>query len=405
VRPRRRRLASGGARRARGRLRIAVVSAYGPGYRDAGERVRLGALLDELSTAEDVTLLTWEPQFGPQDDNWQVRRPEPRLLRAPGLGPTDYARAAMTNSLVQWHDVRRRYAIRRWAGRELRSMRPDVVVAVQLGGAAAVPGALLGRTFIDTHNAEHLRWLTIAATQGKAVRMLARQQAAAAKRLERWLGRRVASMLAVTQEDAEYFSSIGAPTDVIVNGYTPPTTVRTRGELNPRDLRLLFVGSFSYSANFDALKWLAELVGTFPPGVKLSVVGSGDTALVETLFSTAVNVSVLGRVDVIGDVYAEHDVLVVPLKMGGGSRLKIIEGVAHGLAVVSTEIGAAGLPMEPGVHYLRAETQQDWHVCLARLISESCLHPQLVDAARDALSSMTWTAAGGRLRERLRSHG
>lgn len=379
-------------------MKIAAISPYSPGARDAGEKVRLGALLDEMSLIHNVTLVSWNhPDERSSDSSarYEVRL-APSHLRVTGrLRRADYAIAAVTHSLVQWRATRRLRRVRRWVSRQLSEIQPDVVLAIQLGGAAATPVRFLSKTLVDTHNAEALRWRRIGnAQESWPVKALAAQQAIAAKQIERRLGRRVAALIAVTEADAQYFSSLGAVSHVVSNGFTPPLKRRPPGPLDPSGIKLLFVGSFNYSANLDALEWLAEIALTMPPGVSVSVVGSGDVTRVQQIFAASGNVHVQGRAADVSQVYAEHDVLVVPLKMGGGSRLKIIEAIAHGLVVISTTTGAEGLPLVPDRDYLVAESTKDWAGALGRLSGHPDAHLSIANSAQSRIVNMTWRDAG-----------
>lgn len=388
-------------------MRITAVSLYAPGLRDAGERVRIGSLLDELGRTHEVTLLSWQvPDEGVGEIGRRYRWiVAPTELQTPGgLKPIDYARAAATHSLVQWRATRRRHSLRAWVAGQMSELRPEVVIAIQFSGVAAIPDALLGRTVVDTHNAEGLRWARIAGAHGPGpVRLLAKQQELAARRLERRVGQKTATLIAVSSEDASYFSTLGAQTDIVTNGFSPPSLYRPTGDMNPDALKLLFIGSFDYSANADALGWLVEIAATFPSGATLTLVGSGDEARVRKQFAHLTNVIVRGRVDNVSEVYASHDVLLVPLRMGGGSRLKILEGIAHGLVVITTEVGVEGLPLTAHEDYLLAESKEDWAISLNRLATRPDATRAMRESAQRRVSHMTWGSAGSALEAVIRA--
>src|SRR5207247_2851983 len=88
--------------------------------------------------------------------------------------------------------------------------------------------------------------------------------------------------------------------------------------------------------------------------VSLTVVGRNPSARVLQLAATA-GVRITGTVDDVRPYVAEASVCVVPLRVGGGTRLKIFEALAMGKAVVSTTVGAEGLPLVPGTHFLQAD--------------------------------------------------
>src|SRR6478736_2110447 len=94
------------------------------------------------------------------------------------------------------------------------------------------------------------------------------------------------------------------------------------------------------------------------PGVSLAVVGRDPTERLRA--AAAAGVRGTGTVADVRPYVAEAAVYVVPLRVGGGTRLKIFEALAMGKAVVSTSVGAEGLPMTPGQHFLQADSPEDF---------------------------------------------
>lgn len=131
--------------------------------------------------------------------------------------------------------------------------------------------------------------------------------------------------------------------------------------------RLLFLGSMDYGPNVDAVDTFVRLClprirERFPEAV-LDVVGGNPTAEVRALAGDGVHVT--GRVDDVRPWLERAAAMVVPLRIGGGTRLKIVEALAMRTPVVSTNIGAEGLGLEDGVHALLADDAEGMieHVC------------------------------------------
>jgi polysaccharide biosynthesis protein PslH len=107
---------------------------------------------------------------------------------------------------------------------------------------------------------------------------------------------------------------------------------------------LLFVGNLSYGPNIEAARWLAEEVVPLLGSVRVAIVGSSPDPAVWALADRDPRITVAGDVDSVGPWYAGATMVVVPVFRGGGTHTKVIEAFAHRRPVVTTRLGAAGLP-------------------------------------------------------------
>ena len=163
---------------------------------------------------------------------------------------------------------------------------------------------------------------------------------------------------------------------------------KTRG-LPPAGVEpvLLFIGSLGYYPNEDAVRFFVTEVlpklRLVHPKLRLVVVGAGAPPALQRLMAAAPGVLWLGRVQQVDDCYREATATVVPVRAGGGTRLKVIEAFARTRPVISTSIGVAGLGVEDGVHFLRADTPKEWVAQCLLLLADPALRSQLVLAAFD----------------------
>jgi glycosyltransferase involved in cell wall biosynthesis len=169
-------------------------------------------------------------------------------------------------------------------------------------------------------------------------------------------------------------------THVIPNGYEPPFE---RSEARPVDQdnpTLLFVGLLTYEANADGLEWFVTdvlpLVTQRYPRVSVRVVGRITDDLTGRIEGP--HVEILGEVRNLAPELEHADVAIVPLRIGGGTRLKIIEAFATGIPVVSTSVGAEGLGVEPGTHLLIGDTPESFATACCDIISDDQLRDGLV---------------------------
>src|SRR6185295_10816651 len=120
-----------------------------------------------------------------------------------------------------------------------------------------------------------------------------------------------------------------------------------------------FVGSMDYHANIEGAASFARdvwpVIHQRQPGLRFTIVGRNPPAAITDLCS-APGIEVTGSVADVGPYYREALAAVVPLNVGGGSRLKILEAMAAGVPVVSTKLGAEGLDVSDGENILLAET-------------------------------------------------
>jgi glycosyltransferase involved in cell wall biosynthesis len=148
---------------------------------------------------------------------------------------------------------------------------------------------------------------------------------------------------------------------------------------------ILFVGLLLYPPNADAARWLLNEI--FPrvraslPDCSLYLVGGEAPHDLRNL-SERQGVFLTGHVDDVTPYYARCLVAAAPLRAGGGTRLKILEAMAYGCPVVSTTLGAEGLPVQEGEHLLLADTAEDFARAAVHLLEDPELRSRLRSNAR-----------------------
>jgi glycosyltransferase involved in cell wall biosynthesis len=173
-----------------------------------------------------------------------------------------------------------------------------------------------------------------------------------------------------------------------------------RPQLSPPSV--LFVGSMDYHANVDAVEWFVReswpaLHGAHPD-LQFVVVGRNPPPSIRALAGPAIRIT--GTVDDVREYYAQALAVVVPLRVGSGTRLKILEAMAAGVPVVSTRLGAEGIPVTGQHHLLLADSGPDLAACLTRLITQPDLRLTLVDNGRALVTQFyDWEQLGARLWE------
>jgi glycosyltransferase involved in cell wall biosynthesis len=184
---------------------------------------------------------------------------------------------------------------------------------------------------------------------------------------------------------------------VVPNSAPCPEPMPERDAGNDGTLQLLFVGSLFYQPNLDAVRWLLDelmphLAQHPQLHCQLSIVGRRPPAwLLARHVPPAVQVH--GDAPDLLPLYREADIVLAPIRSGGGTRIKIIEALAYGRPVVSTAIGAEGLDVEDGQHLLLAESADDFGRQIERLGRDPALRQRLQAAGRSRVDELYSPAA------------
>jgi polysaccharide biosynthesis protein PslH len=169
---------------------------------------------------------------------------------------------------------------------------------------------------------------------------------------------------------------------------------------------MIYAGAMTYSANFDAMDFflrdIMPIIRTTQPQTRLRITGSYKNVPIEQL-SLDENTELTGYVVDIRPVVAQSWVSIVPLRTGGGTRLKILESLALGTPVVTTTKGIEGLAIAPGEGILIADTPQDFAVSVKSILSDPALRATLSERGRRVAQSYNWEQIGCKLSDYIDS--
>ena len=350
---------------------------------DKGGRIRTYQMLRQLVRQHRLTYLTLDDGHRSADAIDRAAEYCTDLVRVPArTSPKGSLRfygeliqnlvSALPYAVAKY----RSSAMEREIQRVLRGGSIDLVVCDFLAPAVNVPDALPVPAVLFQHNVEALIWQRHAAVASHPVRRAyLHRQWRRMYAFERTQCRRFDRVVAVSPEDAAWFcreydlrEASHVPTGVDTAYFRPTGTTRS----NPNEV--LFTGSMDWMPNEDAVAYFTEAVmpriESAAPEMTFNVVGRNPSPSVLALAQRHPRVRVTGTVPDVRPYLERARVFVVPLRIGGGTRLKIFEAMAMEKAIVTTSIGAEGLPVRDGEHLLIADTAAEFAAAVCRLLRD-----------------------------------
>lgn len=260
---------------------------------------------------------------------------------------------------------------------------------------------------LDEHNVEYKILERCAQVERSPVkRLVFAGQSQRMKRFEGEKAARFARCLTVSEDDRTLLEEIteqGVRIHVIPNGVdTEYFQAQVTGHKS-QEKSLVFTGSMDWLPNSDAVLYFCReilpLIWKKDPEVKFTVVGKGPTDAVKALGDKDKRIIVTGRVDDVRPWMAKAAIFVVPIRVGGGTRLKILEAMSMQKAVVSTTLGAEGIKYTDGKDILIADKPNDFAEKVLQLLGAPEKCRQMGQEARSLVCGMyDWNIVGEKLK-------
>lgn len=381
-------------------MRLLFLTPQLPYPPEQGTAIRNYHLIAGLAHRHEVSLLS----FTDPEQRLEAAQPLRALCHrlevvpAPTRRFTDRLRGLL---LSGWPDMALRLASPAFAARLADWLREERVDLVQIEGIemaryldTILSASRRPRVVYDDHNAEYV-------LQERAFRSDIRQpgrlhaafysfiQWRRLRRYEAAICQQVDRVIACSAADAAALRRLlpNLQVHILPNGVD---TTFFRPQAAPPVASLVFTGKMDFRPNVDAALWLAHDI---LPRVRqahleatLAIVGQRPSPAVARLAEQP-GVIVTGRVEDVRPYIAGAQVYVAPLRMGSGTRLKLLEAMAMGAAIVSTRLGAEGLPVESGRHLLLADTSADFAQAVIALLDAPAQRQALGQAARQLVEA------------------
>ena len=298
------------------------------------------------------------------------------------------------------------YAVGRFGSADVRQMVShwfqkrcfDVAICDFLDAAVNFPRELTIPSVLFQHNVESEIWRRHTATESNPLkRQMYAIEFRKMLRYERQAVRKFHHVIAVSEHDRSLMETwvegsriTVVPTGVDLEQYRPDFSAK------PATQVVMFVGAMDWEPNVDAMESFCQQIWPWvlaqAPAAKLRIVGRNPGDRVRKLASDSVQVT--GRVPSVAQHLRDAAVVIVPLRIGGGTRLKIYEAMAAGKAVVSTSVGAEGLDVRHGRDIILADDPQSFADAVLTLLRDDNLRQKYEHAAAGRAAQYDWSVIG-----------
>ena len=394
------------------RLHIAVLDEELPYPLTSGKRIRSFQLLTRLAKSHRVTYIAHK------NPNHEELRAAAKALRDHDIfpvivdrsipsksGPGFYARLARNLiSPLPFSVVTHTSPAFQRAMDEVAASDPPDLWHCEWTPYAQSMYRRRGQWVVMAHNVESVIWQRYAETESNLVKAwFLRQQWRRFRAFEGWAYSNATRTIAVSREDADRIEhQFGASNVAVVDNGVDTTTFRPDESVTPDPRQMLFLGSLDWRPNLDAVRLLMDVI--FPkvrlvePLATLAIVGRKPPDWLREAVRTRLGIKVYGDVPDVLPYLRGAGMLVVPLRIGGGSRLKILEALATGLPVVTTTVGVEGLRLSAGEHV----TVADGADAFAAAVVEAIRRPEAARAQAErgrqrVLAEYDWGGLADRL--------
>jgi glycosyltransferase involved in cell wall biosynthesis len=385
-----------------------------------GGNIRTYHVLRYLSARHELTFYSYYGGSLDPDYERELQRQLPGAV-AVCTGKRELAGAARGLDYLAHLSAQPPYAVSRFADAKVqkqlqawfREQRFDVAVCDFLDAAVNFPASLNIPSVLFQHNVESEIWRRHSATAGNAAkRMMYRMEFRKMLLYERAAVRKFQHVIAVSENDRSLMTQwvdgdrvTVVPTGVDLTQYRPDPAEFDPNRLDRSAPLITFVGAMDWEPNVDGVEYFCgevwPSIKAEVPQARFRIVGRNPDRRVQKWASDSIEVT--GRVPSVVEHLQQSAVVIVPLRIGGGTRLKIYEALATAKAVVSTTVGAEGLDVHHGRDIMLADDAPSFAQAVIMLLRDPELRRRYQKAAAETAARYGWPAIGERFSEVLQS--
>ena len=372
-------------------LLLTQVLPYPP---DSGPKVKTYHVLKYLTEQHDVTLVSFVRESDKPEYIQHLEMLCQRVITVPMKRAKFRDLGYLGQSIVSgqpWMIVRdERPEMRRVLTDLAAGESFDVVHADQLNMAQyalALPFTD-ARKVLDLHNALWMLYkrLSETSTASDPTKYILKRDWRLLKRYEGEMCRTFDAVTAVTDDDRILLQEAGAPDNITVIPIAVDTQKQQFLNRNPSGPHIVHIGTMYWPPNIDGINWFLEdiypLIKLHLPDVRCTLIGSRPPESILRHSTADRTITVTGYVEDPLPFLEDSGMMIVPLRAGGGMRVKILNALAQGLPMVSTTIGCEGIRVEHERDILIADQAQDFADACVRLLTDYDLNQRLSKAGR-----------------------
>jgi glycosyltransferase involved in cell wall biosynthesis len=379
-------------------MRVLLLTQVLPYPPDSGPKVKTYYVLKYLAQHHDVTLVSFvrdtdKPEYIRHLETLCERVVTVPISRSPVRDLRFLFQSLLTGQ--PWMMLRDERPEMRAALKSLaESGNYDVVHADQLNmGQYALPFTN-SRKVLDLHNALWVLYKRLSETLPftKPMKYILMRDWRLLKRYEGEMCRIFDAVTAVSNEDRNSLREAGARDEITVIPIAIDTDEQAQISRQPKGPHIVHIGTMYWPPNIDGINWFLDEI--YPrvkqqvPNVRCTLIGARPPISIVERTQTDASLTVTGYVDDPLPYLTDSSMMVIPLRAGGGMRVKILNALSQGIPMVSTTVGCEGIAVTDGEDILVADDPQTFTDATIRLLTDAALNASITENGRHTAENL-----------------